>query len=75
MRPSFSYNLPFTRIRGDKAAWLEREFEEDEVRAVVFDLGSDKVLGLDGFLVAFSQRFSDVVKEDIMPFMREFIQM
>lgn len=45
------------------------------MRAAVFDLGSDKVLGLDGFVVAFSQRFSDVVKEDIMPFMREFIQM
>lgn len=36
-RPSLD-NLAFATSRGDRVAWLEREFDEEEVRAAVFAL-------------------------------------
>lgn len=42
--------LEFASIVDENACWLERAFEEDEVRAaVVFDLGRDKAPRPDGF--------------------------
>lgn len=65
-------NLAFTSIREDSAAWLERDFEEEEVKAVVFDLGGDKVLGPDGFPLAFFQQLCELTKKDIMVFIKDF---
>ena len=44
------------------------------MRSTVFDLGGDKALGPDGFLIAFSQHFCDITKVDIIDFFREFHQ-
>lgn len=55
---------------------LERDFDEDEVRAIVFALLGDKDPRLDGFQIAFFQCFFqcfwDITKVDIMAFLREF---
>jgi hypothetical protein len=43
-----------------EAGWLERDFEEEEVRRVVFKMNGDKVLGSDGFSMAYFQVCWDV---------------
>ena len=55
-RPSLG-NLAFDVIGEQEAQWLERKFEEQEVRQAVFNLESDKAPGPDGFMLAFFQRF------------------
>lgn len=52
--------------------WLERNFEEEEIRTAAFDHGGDKAPGLDGYLMAFLQRFWVTLKEDLIAFMNEF---
>jgi hypothetical protein len=62
----------FDQILDHKASWLEREFEEEEVKKVVLAMEGDKVLGLDGFSIAFFQVCWEVVKEDILKIFKEF---
>jgi hypothetical protein len=64
--------LVFDQIPDHEAGWLEREFEEEEVRKVVLAMEGDKVWGPDGFSIAFFQVCWEVVKEDIMKIFREF---
>lgn len=61
-------NLDFARIEDDKALRLERQFEEEEVQKAVFDLGSDKSSGPDGFPIAFFQFFWNEMKDKILEF-------
>jgi hypothetical protein len=46
---SFDYILEF------EASWLERAFEEEDVRKVVSAMNGDKASSLDGFSMAFLQ--------------------
>jgi hypothetical protein len=64
--------LVFDQILDHEASWLEREFEEEEVRKVVKAMEGDKAPGPDGFSIAFFQVCWEVVKEDIMRIFREF---
>jgi hypothetical protein len=64
--------LVFDPILDHEAGWLEREFEEEEVKKVVLAMEGDKVPGLDGFSIAFFYVCWEVVKEDIMKIFREF---
>lgn len=50
-------NLAFNSISGEKAAWLERDFEIEEVQNAVFAIGNGKALGPDGFPIAFFEHF------------------
>jgi hypothetical protein len=59
-------DLEFDQILEQEAGWLEREFDEAEVRKVVFAMNGDKAPGPDGFSIAFFQACWDIVKEDIM---------
>lgn len=43
-----------------------------EVKAAVFNLKSDKAPGSDGFSISFFQRYWDLLRDDIMAFMKEF---
>lgn len=54
-------NLTFNSIGVDNASRLERPFEE--VWHAVFDSGGEKAPGLDGFPVAFLQRFWNEIKK------------
>jgi hypothetical protein len=42
-------------ISAVEVSWLERDFEEDEVRKVVFKMNGNKARGPDGFSMAFFQ--------------------
>jgi hypothetical protein len=44
--------LVFNQILGHEAGWLEREFEEGEVRKFVMAMEGDKAPGPDGFSIA-----------------------
>ena len=64
--------LVFDQILDHEVGWLEREFEEEEVRQVVMAMEGDKASGPDCFSIAFFQVCWEVVKEDIMKIFREF---
>ena len=66
--------LGFDEIRDCWVQCLEREFEEEEVRKVVFDMTGDKAPGPDGFPMSLFQRFWTMLKKDIMAFINEFHQ-
>lgn len=55
-----------------QAAWIERPFEEEEVRIVIFYCGKDKSPGADGFTLFFFQSCWDIVKCDLMKVMENF---
>ena len=65
-------NIAFEVIGDEEAKWLDRNFEEEEVRQAVFDLAGDKAPGLHGFSIAFFQHFWVMLKKDILKFMKEF---
>ena len=77
------YSSSHPRFRGiDGIAWspiivndakdLERPFEEEEVKKVVFDSDGNKSLGLDGFTLAFFQKCWEEVKSELMLVMNDF---
>ena len=47
-------SIPLRRLG---ASWLERDFEEEEVREVVKAMNGDKVLGPNRFSMVFFQAF------------------
>lgn len=50
-------NLDFDSIGEERAAWLEKDFEEEEVKKAICDLGKDKAPGPDGFPIAICDHF------------------
>jgi hypothetical protein len=65
-------DLSFDAILESKASWLERAFEEEEVRKVVFAMNGDKEPGPDGFTMAFFQACWEVLRLDIMEVFSDF---
>ncbi|CAL8998321.1 unnamed protein product, partial [Prunus brigantina] len=63
--------LTWSAISVEEAEWLERPFEEEFKRAV-FDCGTDKLPGPDGFSMLLFQSCWDIVKEDLMKVMVDF---
>lgn len=51
-RPSLD-NIDFGNIREDNANWLEREFDEQDVRVAVFNSSGEKAPGPDGVPMTF----------------------
>ena len=68
----FIEDLDWCPISLDKASWLERPFEEEEIRKAVFSLGRDKAPGPDGFTFVFFQNCWDIVKKDLLKVFAEF---
>ena len=66
--------LQWDVITQDKAAWLERIFEMEEIKEAVFSCDRDKSPGSDGYTMAFYQDCSDIVKEDLFRFFEEFFR-
>ncbi|XP_020420593.1 uncharacterized protein LOC18774736 [Prunus persica] len=64
--------LNWNAISVEEAEWLERPFEEEEVKRAVFDCGIDKSPGPDGFSMLLFQSCWDIVKEDLMKVMVDF---
>jgi len=65
-------DLSFDAILESEASWLERAFEEEEVRKVVFAMNGDKASGPDGFTMAFFQACWEVLRLDIMEVFSDF---
>ena len=64
--------VEFKIINQEANAKLVARFEEDEVRAAVWDCGSSKSPGLDGLNFKFIKEFWDVMKMDVLRFLDEF---
>lgn len=47
-RPSLD-NMQFAKLQEEKMQWLERKFEEEEVRMTIFAMKGDKAPGPDGY--------------------------
>ena len=64
--------VEFKTINQEANAKLVARFEEDEVRATVWDCGSSKSPGLDGLNFKFIKEFWDTMKMDVLHFLDEF---
>ncbi|CAL8157492.1 unnamed protein product [Prunus armeniaca] len=64
--------LNWNAISAEEAEWLERPFEEEEIKRAVFDCGTDKLPRPDGFSMLLFQSCWDIVKEDIMKVLEDF---
>jgi len=65
-------DLSFPSIDEEDRIWLEREFEEDEIWAIIPNFKGDKAPGLDGFSMAFFQKCWEILKNDIFAVLKEF---
>jgi hypothetical protein len=65
-------DLSFLSIDDGERTWLEREFDKIEVMEVVRNFNGDYAPRLDGFSMAFFQKCSEVLKEDIKVVFKEF---
>jgi hypothetical protein len=64
--------ISFSSVEADECLWLERVFEEQDVREVVREMNGDKAPGPDGFFMAFFQKCREVLKQYIMAVFSEF---
>uniref|UniRef100_A0A2N9IY24 Reverse transcriptase zinc-binding domain-containing protein n=1 Tax=Fagus sylvatica TaxID=28930 RepID=A0A2N9IY24_FAGSY len=64
--------LHFASLNEKDAVWLERDFDEDEIPAVVKGFNRDNALGSDGFPMFFFQHCWSVVKDDSLADFQEF---
>jgi hypothetical protein len=65
-------DLSFLSIDEEDRIWMEREFEEDEIWAVIQNFKGDKAPGPDGFTMAFFQKCWEFLKTDIIAVLKEF---
>lgn len=64
--------VSFKSLKDSQKDWLERPFEESEVKQIVWSIEDDKAPSLDGFTMAFFKSYWEVVKRDIMETMENF---
>lgn len=70
-RPKWN-GVQFKRISTNVRNWLERPFEEKEVKRVVWNIEDDKAPRPDGFSMAFFKCCWEVIKCGIIDIMRNF---
>ncbi|KAL4196962.1 hypothetical protein AMTRI_Chr04g248890 [Amborella trichopoda] len=70
-RPSMA-ELEFMNLPTDKADWLERPFNEEEIEMAMKDLAFDNAPGPNGFPMAFFKTYWSTFKEDLKKFFEEF---
>ena len=61
-------------VSEDMNKWLMEEIGEKEIKKVVFQLGTYKSFGPDGFNGFFYQRYWDIVKKDVIEAMKGFFR-
>ena len=66
--------LQWGSISQEKADWLEKRFDLEEIKKAVFSCDRDKSPGSDGYTMAFFQDCWDIVKEDLFRFFEEFFR-
>ena len=62
----------FSSLSEDQRLFLMAPFSSEEVKRAVWDCGSDKAPGPDGFTFGFIKRYWDVLAEDVMSFVSAF---
>ncbi|XP_038701830.1 uncharacterized protein LOC119998553 [Tripterygium wilfordii] len=70
-RPSFD-ELPLNALSEEEALWLERPFDEDEIKDAFDCCNGDKAPSPNGFTMAFFKRLWPIMKRDIVEFFNEF---
>lgn len=60
------------QISCEQAAWLERQFEEVEIKTAVFSLAADKAPGPDGFKWLCSKNAEIIIKVNLIDLSQEF---
>ena len=68
----FLEGLDWCAISHEKAAFLERPSEEEEIRRAIWCMDKDKAPSPDGFTTGFFQDCWDVIKADLMKVFEEF---
>lgn len=63
---------PINTLSDLDRSWLEREFSLDEIKAAVWDCGSDKAPGPDGFNFHMIKSLWSTIAPDIQQFVQEF---
>lgn len=66
--------LEWSPIGPESKNWLERPFEEREIRSVIEECEGDKAPRPDRFTIEFFKRGLDFIKEDILGVFNEFYQ-
>lgn len=64
--------LDWKSISLEKASRLERPFEEEELKREIWNMGTEKAPGPDGFFEGFFQACWDIVKVDLLKVLDEF---
>ncbi|GKC60364.1 putative RNA-directed DNA polymerase, eukaryota, reverse transcriptase zinc-binding domain protein [Tanacetum coccineum] len=64
----------YKTLSSAQASLLEHSISEHEVYDAIRDCGSEKSPGLDGFSFAFYKKYWDILKIDIMAYVREFFK-
>nr|KAJ0212228.1 hypothetical protein LSAT_V11C400198280 [Lactuca sativa] len=70
-RPKFISGL-FKKLSTDKGLFSESNFEVDEIKLAVFDCGSEKASGPDGFTFKLLKSKWETIKDDIIRFVKFF---
>ncbi|GJZ52405.1 putative RNA-directed DNA polymerase, eukaryota, reverse transcriptase zinc-binding domain protein, partial [Tanacetum coccineum] len=70
-RSKFTSTL-FKRLSFDDNTFLDNSFTNQEIKDVVWDCGSEKALGSDGFTFKLFKRFWDILEKDIISYVKGF---
>ncbi|GJV59135.1 RNA-directed DNA polymerase, eukaryota, reverse transcriptase zinc-binding domain protein [Tanacetum coccineum] len=62
----------YTRLCPLDREYLETHVSLDEIKSVIWDCGSNKAPGPDGFTFAFVKKYWDLIKMDILEFVNSF---
>ncbi|GJZ74651.1 RNA-directed DNA polymerase, eukaryota, reverse transcriptase zinc-binding domain protein, partial [Tanacetum coccineum] len=66
---------PFYKsLHEDQNSFLVSTINVTEIRDAIWDCGSDKSPGLNGFTFAFYKKFWDILKDDVMGFVQDFFR-
>ena len=64
--------IEWAPITTESSVWLERPFEEVEIRAAIEECDGDKAPGPDGYTMEVFRKCWDVIKNDVMGVFNEF---
>ena len=70
-RPSTNSNL-FHSLTEDQVLFLQAPFSREEIKRAVWECGSDRDPGPDGFSFGFLKRFWDFILDDLVAFVQHF---
>ncbi|GJZ18718.1 hypothetical protein Tco_0554841, partial [Tanacetum coccineum] len=70
-RPTFTSNL-FKHLSIEDSNLLDRTITPQEIKDAIWDCGGDKAPGPDGFTFKFIKKHWEIIKDDIIAYVKEF---